>query len=460
VIAATGGRASAQANLPPLPTKVDLLDFPAEVRSQLQDGFDVLQAHPDHAEANGRMGMLLDVYKRPNAAAIYYQRASLLDPGSFRWLYYWGSLRATQGQYQDALQILRRALLKRPTYVPARLKLAESLLAIGQWTEAEDAYRMLVRGHPNLAEAHFGLGRVYSARGEMKSAEDSYLKACQLFPPYGSAHYRLALLYRSLGQSDDAQRHLKIYDQNKPLVPPVDDPLRDALQELDLGAASHLRRGVALEQVGRLENSIAEHEKALQLDPKLVLAHVNLIALYGRTGKTDKAEKHYREAISLNPDQFAAAHYYYGVLQFGLAKYDEAEKAFRHALDVNPYYAEAHHNLGVSLELRGQLAEASGEYRKALETHPDYRLARFHLARILVNQRKFEDAIQHFLKILSPQDESTPTYLYALAATYARAGDRANALTYYRQAQHDATTQGQTQLLKSIERDLRLLEQK
>jgi tetratricopeptide (TPR) repeat protein len=460
VIAAAAWRAAGQANLPSPPTNLGLLDFPAEVRGQLQGALDVLQAHPQDAQANGKMGMFLDVYKRPNAAAIYYQRAHLLDPGSFRWLYYWGSLRAAQGQHQEAVQILYKALAKKPTYLPARLKLAESLLAIGQWKEGEDTYRALVRNHPDLAGAHFGLGRVYSTRGDMKAAVESYLKACELFPAYGPAHYALALAYRKLGQSDEAQRHLKIYSENKALVPPIDDPLRDALQELDLGAVSHLRRGLALEQAGRLEDSIAEHERALQLDPKLVLAHVNLIALYGRTGKFEKAEEHYRAAVSLNPGQFASAHYYSGVLQFGQGKYPEAEKAFRQALDVNPYYAEAHHNLGVTLELRGQLAEAAHEYGKALETQPDYRLAHFHLARILVNERKFDEAIQHFLKTLTPADESTPTYLYALAATYARAGDRATALTYYRRAQQEATTRGQAQLLKSIERDLRLLEEK
>jgi tetratricopeptide (TPR) repeat protein len=420
----------------------------------------VLQRHPKDAQANGKMGMLLDVYKRPEEAAIYYQRAHLLDPGSFRWLFYWGSLRAAQGQHQEAVQILREALVQKPAYLPARLKLAESLLAARQWKEGEDVYGALVREHPDLAEAHFGLGRVSSTRGDLKAAADSYLKACELFPAYGAAHYRLALTYQKLGQPEEAERHLKIYNENKSIFPPVDDPLRDALRHLDLGAVSHLRRAVGFEQVGRLEDSITEHERALQLDPNLVVAHVNLIALYGRTGKIEKAEEHYRAAISLNPDQFANAYYYYGVLQISQGKHAEAEKAFRQAVEVNPYYAEAHHNLGVTLELRGQLVEAAHEYRKALETQPDYRQAHFHLARILVNQRKFEEAIQHFQKTLTPEDESTPTYLYALAASYARAGDKANALTYYRRAKHEATARGQTQILKGIERDLRLLEQR
>ncbi len=109
--------------------------------------------------------MLLDLYKQPDEAATYYQRAHLRAPASFRWLYYLGSLRATRGQHQEAVEILRKALAEKPTYLPARLKLAESLLATGQWKEGEDIYRTLARDHPDLADVRFGLGRVYSARG-------------------------------------------------------------------------------------------------------------------------------------------------------------------------------------------------------------------------------------------------------------------------------------------------------
>jgi tetratricopeptide (TPR) repeat protein len=189
-----------------------------------------------------------------------------------------------------------------------------------------------------------------------------------------------------------------------------------------------------------------------------VQAHINLISLYGRTGRIEQAQEHYQTAIKLNPNM-AQAYYDYGVLLFGQGKRQEAEQAFRHALEINPYYADAHNNLGGLLEMQRRLDSALQEFEKAIAERPNYRLAHFHLGRVLVNQGKYDEAIQHFLKTLAPEDESTPTYLYALGATYARAGDRASALLYIRKAREKAAARGQTRLLASIDQDLRTLEQ-
>ena len=61
------------------------------------------------------------------------------------------------------------------------------------------------------------------------------------------------------------------------------------------------------------------------------------------------------------------------------------------------------------------------------------------------------------MKALQPEDSQTTVYLYALAATYARAGDRESALRYFQKARAAAIARGQSQLLASIDRDLKTL---
>ena len=104
------------------------------------------------------------------------------------------------------------------------------------------------------------------------------------------------------------------------------------------------------------------------------------------------------------------------------------------------------------------MTDAFQQFTEALENRPAYRVAHFHLGRILANQGKFDEAIRHFLQTLTPEDDNTPRYLYALAATYARAGNLTDALRYARTAREQATARGQTRLLASIEKDLRALE--
>src|SRR2546426_4006934 len=109
-------------------------------------------------------------------------------------------------------------------------------------------------------------------------------------------------------------------------------------------------------------------------------------------------------------------------------------------------------------EQLGRLADAEKEFRAATNDRPDYPLARFHLGRILVNEQKYDEAIQQLQRALTPDDDKTPVYLYALGATYARAGDRAHALEYLQRAHDAASRYGQSQLLASIDRDLKALQ--
>jgi Tfp pilus assembly protein PilF len=72
------------------------------------------------------------------------------------------------------------------------------------------------------------------------------------------------------------------------------------VRALNLSATNQVQIGIELERQGKLEESVAAHEKALELDPKLVQAHVNLIALYGRVDQFDKSEEHYEAAVRLD----------------------------------------------------------------------------------------------------------------------------------------------------------------
>lgn len=443
--------------LPPLP-QVNVQELPAETHEQVQEAYDAARRRPDDAAAIGKLGMLLDLYRRWDGAAVCYRRAHLLEPKTFKWLYYWGTLLMNQKKKLEAVPILTSAIQLRPEYLPARLKLAEALLESGNIDEAAKVYQALVSGYPDSAEAHYGMGRIEARRGERAAAVESYRKACEMFPTYGSAHYALAMVYRQLGQNDKVEEELSVYGRNKNIVPPVDDPLRDEMRALDSSAMSYLERGVFLGQVGRTNDAIQATEHAIALDPKLVLAHANLISLYGRTGNLQKAEEQYRAVMALNSDQFPKAHYDYGVLLMAKGRFQEAELAFRRALKIDPSYAEAHNNLGYLLERQSKWPEAVAEYRQALKSKPDFRQAHFNLGRALLNQQKYQEGIEQLSQTLTPDDEHAPAYLYALGAAYGRAGDRENALHYLRLAREKASALGQAKLLADIEQDLRTVE--
>jgi tetratricopeptide (TPR) repeat protein len=443
-------------SLPPLPElKISDL-FPAVVK-QVEEAYQAARSHPMDAAANGKLAMILDTYEQYSLAEICYQRAHLLDPKSFDWAYDLGYVLFKEGRYVQAVDALREALALRPDYVPAKLKLADSLFSARQTDAAGRLYQEVVQKDSSSAEAWYGLGRVQATQGDSRAAAVSFEKACELVPRYGAAQFALATAYRKLGEPEKATEHFKLYQANMTNVPPAVDPVRAAVQALDQSATSYLRRGLALADAGDLQGAIQQHLEAIQADPDEVQGYINLIQLYARVGENDKAVEAYQKAVSINPNR-ADCYYNYGVLMFDLRKLPDAEQAMRKALQINPYYAEAHDSLGYLLAMQGNFDKALDQYRKAVEERPDFRLARFHIGQILVNQGHYPQAIQEFQKIITPDDASTPGYLYALGATYARAGDQQNALVYMRKARDEAAERNQAQLLTSIKRDIANLE--
>lgn len=443
--------------LPPLP-KLNMSDFQPSIRKQVQQAEAVARARPRSSEAAGKLGMVLDAYQQYDSAEACFDRARRLDAKAFRWAYYLGTVRFHQGKYNQAALALRDALRLTPDYLPAQFTLAASLLAAGEPDASSKIYEAILKNVPDSPEALYGLGRIQAERGDTAAAMECYRKACELFPEYGAAQYALALAYQKLGKPDLAEPHFRAYKANMTMTPPVRDELMGAVQDLNLGAETHLRRSVQLEQQGKLDEAIEEQKLALQADPQNVQANINLISLYARVGRPDKAEQHYQNAVRLNPDR-ADAYYNHGVLLYLQGRYPEAEQAYRQALKINPYYAEAHNNLGVVLEKKGQTEAAMEEYQAAVKNQPNYRLAYYHVATILVRQEKYREAIESLLKTLQPEDQSTPGYLYALAIAYAREGDNQSALKFARKAREQAAARHQSQLLARINQDFPGLEQ-
>jgi tetratricopeptide (TPR) repeat protein len=439
---------------------VEVSGFEPEIRRQVEAARRAVVARPDEAEAQGRLGMILQAYERYEQAAYFLAQARRLAPRDFRWAYYLGVVRGELGPAAEAVEALRGALEIEPAYYPARLRLAEALLAAGEVGESGALYEAIRRERPDEAVAHYGLGRVAMSEGRREMAIERLARAIELFPEYGAAHYAYGMVQRDLGRMVEARRHLGLSQEHRLKRPLVEDRYLAALAELNLGATLHLTRGRAYEAAGRIGESITEHERALAIRPGLVQAHVNLISLYGRSGQYESALGHYRAAVALNPD-LPDLHYNYGVLLVAQGETRRAAEAFSQALRLNPFHAESNHNYGVIIEQDGRLDEAAEHYRRALREKPGYRSAHFHLGRILVNQGRVSEGLGEFQRAVDPApplgDEEAPGHYYALGATWSMLGERGRAIAQLREALRRAELVRQAGLVAAIRRDLRTL---
>ena len=445
------------ASLPPLPV-LPLESYEPAIRGPIEAAYEDAREHPGDPAREGILGMVLYAHEQYEFAAPCFERAHVLDPGEGRWAYYLGRARVYLGDHEAAVIALLEALERRPGYLPAQVMLAQAALEAGAVDESFASYEDLAAAHPGVPEVHYGLGRIHAERGQAEAAVKHLSHACELFPAFGAAHFALAKVYRDQGEAGKAREHLALYQKDKTGWPTLDDPLLADIVALRNSATDHLRRGIHLAEQGQLPEAAAAHEAALEADPRLVQAHINLIRIYGELEDEARAEEHYRAAVEQEPNR-AEIHYNYGVFLTSRQRTDEAADAFRRVLELAPDHAEALNNYAYLLMTSGRLDEAKRFYRAAIESQPDLRSAHFNLGRILVNQEKIWEAIVHFRQTLTPEDDETPLCTYALAAALARVGIKEEALEYMEQARQKARARGQLDLLASIEKDLGRLEQ-
>ena len=110
--------------------------------------------------------------------------------------------------------------------------------------------------------------------------------------------------------------------------------------------------GNVLSRRDRIDEAIAQYQKALEINPDYMEAHNNLGNAFARLGRFEEAMAQYRKALEIKPD-YVEAHYNLGVTFARLGRIDEAIAQYRKALEIKPDYADALNNLGYALFGRG-----------------------------------------------------------------------------------------------------------
>jgi len=133
-------------------------------------------------------------------------------------------------------------------------------------------------------------------------------------------------------------------------------------------------------------------EQALALGPNLAESHVRAAQYYWDLGDTATAEQHCKRAIALNPSDAMVLSVLAdkAVLEGHLS---DAVLLQRSAVAVDPLSAVNRSNLGIYLTAAGNLEEAKAEFERAGELSPMQASVHAEVARVLIIQRRFDEAL-------------------------------------------------------------------
>ena len=134
-----------------------------------------------------------------------------------------------------------------------------------------------------------------------------------------------------------------------PLRPRGTDPQRNQ-QDLFLAA-------VQAEEAGDRQKAIELYEQIVASDPSYAAAFINLGTIYFHLRQYGRAEELYRRATQIDPD-YVLAFFDLGNVLDELERPDESIAAYEQAVALAPRYGDAHYNLALAYERKGELRHA------------------------------------------------------------------------------------------------------
>ncbi|MDP6544828.1 MAG: tetratricopeptide repeat protein [Phycisphaerae bacterium] len=247
-----------------------------------------------------------------------------------------------KGQCAQAEALARRALAVDPKAPIVYGQLGRALIGLGRPKEAVAALRQDVKISPRASVSHFYLAQAHQQLGQYDKAKDSYMTAMRIDPEYAEACYGIALASARLGQEEDAAKYREKFEEIKTRkwksLPSVEDVTnrQEALETLRRAVAhTHTNAGMICFDNGHFAVAEKHWQRAALLDPNDTVCRSELLGLYGRDGRNDRAMEVCEQLCRINPKNPK----YFAGLSMLLAKanrIDEAISAIEKARKLDP----------------------------------------------------------------------------------------------------------------------------
>jgi len=223
----------------------------------------------------------------------------------------------------------------------AFIRVGVQMQNVGQYEESVEWYARAARIEPDSGDPWYYMGLAYGSRKEWEKSLEAYRWATKLgnFSGVGSSspYYRMGVIYQWRLQPPQAEKALAVYEAAIEL---------DDFSAVWEAADCHYKRGEILAWTDSdPDEYIAEYQRAIELDPDHVHAHILLgVACYAHYKDLAMAEAEIQRALELSP-QNKRAYVHLGDIYRQEGRTNEAAKMYGRALDIDPEFELAHQQL-------------------------------------------------------------------------------------------------------------------
>jgi arylsulfatase A-like enzyme/Tfp pilus assembly protein PilF len=247
------------------------------------------------------------------------------------------------------------------------IKVAQFLVTEDKTEEAINKIQDVLEKDPSVLEARYILGNIYSKQDRFDDAIEEFRKALEVDPDYYEAIFGLAMAYKNAGRQDEA---------------------------------------------------IIGFKRLLDIERKDTKPFLHLGDIYEERGDLDVAQRYLESGVELDPES-PVLHNNLGAVYLKKKKFSEAEKEIRTALGIKRHIPlrNAHFNMALLHEARGEFDLAISEYRKEQETAPFNHKPDFNLGLLHAKFNDVDKAIKEFKSCIEKNDAFAGAYVF-LAKAY------------------------------------------
>jgi tetratricopeptide (TPR) repeat protein len=182
--------------------------------------------------------------------------------------------------------------------------------------------------------------------------------------------------------------------------------------------SAHMNLGILSLNRGDYAGAENSYRRALEIEPALTTAYINLADLYRVLNRDQEGEQVLRDAISRSPDM-AAVHYALGLNLVRKGAHEEAMQFLGQAAIFEPDNARYAYVYGVGLHSTGKQTEAIEFLEKSLSENPYDRDLLYSLATFSQEAGNRQLAIGYAQKLIEyyPADPSYQQLIQALRSS-------------------------------------------
>ena len=287
-----------------------------------------------------------------------------------------------KGQVEEAERLYKAILNSQPAQPDANHNLGVLLVSINKTDAALPLFKVAVETNSKVDQ--FWLSYI-DALIKAKQGENAK-QVLEQAKNQGVAEYKLDILKTQLNSLNTTGN---VYSANPPQI--LLSRLLEHYQSGRLGDAEILALSITRDF------------------PNDNFSWMILAAVFKAIGRNTEALNANQTAVELSP-QDAEAHSNLGVTLQELGRLNEAEVSLRQAIVLRPNYPEAHNNLGNALKEQGRLDEAEASYRQAIVLNPGYANAHSNLGATLQELSRLDEAEASYIQAIALRPNYAEAY--------------------------------------------------